>query len=372
MTIPAVMTRTCQNQDPFTAAGLVAALEQAWTAIRTRHPDVPAAVVVVGAGSPAKASQAMKWGHFDSHRWQSGTDRLPEVLISGEGLSRTAAEVFTTLLHEAAHGLADTRGIKDTSRQGRWHNKKFAGLATELGMTTHRDDKLGYSPCTLADPTTTHYQAVIDTLGHALRAWRHPDTPAAGTGRTTNNNGLSCQCDCPRKLRIAIATFAEGPILCAECGAAFLPDDVDRDQYDHDHPYTVHTGHTPPPAITVPEEGDHMVFYDPTGARYGRPTYPYRAAPTGLATLRQLRDQGLRPGGQDIAAQIMWRKGKRVAYLYHINLAKPKRTATAAQRVALDKALLARRTCPTCHHIKDYYIPRRHGECLDCAPEGTP
>jgi hypothetical protein len=28
--------------------------------------------------------------------------------------------VLGTLLHEAAHGLADTREIKDTSRQGRY------------------------------------------------------------------------------------------------------------------------------------------------------------------------------------------------------------------------------------------------------------
>ena len=52
-------------------------------------------------------------------------------------------------------------------------------------------------------------------------------------------------------------------------------------------------------------------FYDPDGDRYGLPTYPWRCAPDGLLTIRQLRDKGLRPGGQDIAAQILWRRGKR-------------------------------------------------------------
>jgi hypothetical protein len=113
----------------------------------------------------------------------------------------------------------------------------------------------------------------------------------------------------------------------------------------------------------------HIPFYDPTGAKYGLPTYPYRFAPDGLLTARQLRARGLRPGGQDIAAQILWRNGKRVAYLYRANLAKPKRTATAAQLVAIGKALLARRTCSTCQQVKEYFIPRRFGECFDCAPE---
>ncbi len=107
-------------------------------------------------------------------------------------------------------------------------------------------------------------------------------------------------------------------------------------------------------------------FYDPNGDRFGLPTYPYRTAPTGLATIRQLRAAGLRPGGQDIAAQILWRRGKRVAYLYRIDLAKPKRTATPAQLAAIDKALTARRTCPTCHQVRDYCIPLSLGECVDC------
>lgn len=120
--------------------------------------------------------------------------------------------------------------------------------------------------------------------------------------------------------------------------------------------------------------GMFVEFYDPHATRHSLPTYPYRNAPTEYATTRQLRAAQLRPGGQPIAAQILWRhKGKlRVAYLYEIGQAKAKRTATPAQRVAIDKALLARRTCRTCGHTKWYYIPRRWGECLDCAGQVTP
>jgi len=109
-------------------------------------------------------------------------------------------------------------------------------------------------------------------------------------------------------------------------------------------------------------------FYDPDGRRYGLPTYPYRLAPDGLLTMRQLRAKGLRPGGQDIAAQILWRhrKHRRIAYLYRIQDAKPKRQATAAQLAAIGKALAARRTCPSCGIEKPYCIPRSRGECNDC------
>ena len=118
----------------------------------------------------------------------------------------------------------------------------------------------------------------------------------------------------------------------------------------------------------LPAQGIRVNFYDPDGQRHGLPTYPYRWAPKGLCTRRQLRAKGLRPGGQDIAAQILWRHRRhtRVAYLYREDLAKPKRHATPAQLKAIRKALQARRTCPVCGLEKDYYIPRSLGECNDC------
>ena len=115
--------------------------------------------------------------------------------------------------------------------------------------------------------------------------------------------------------------------------------------------------------------GWFLEFYDPDGERYGLPTYPWRGAPDGLLTVRQLRARGLRPGGQDVAAQILWRhrRTRRVAYLYRADLAKPKRVASPAQLAAIGRALAARRTCPTCGQEKPYCIPRSRGECNDCA-----
>jgi len=34
--------------------------------------------------------------------------------------------------------VADVRGVKDTSQQGRWHNRRFAVLADELGLASPR------------------------------------------------------------------------------------------------------------------------------------------------------------------------------------------------------------------------------------------
>ncbi|MFE2024610.1 RRQRL motif-containing zinc-binding protein [Streptomyces hygroscopicus] len=112
--------------------------------------------------------------------------------------------------------------------------------------------------------------------------------------------------------------------------------------------------------------------FDPTGTTWGLPTYPWRLAPDGLATRRQLRALGLRPGGQPIAAQVMRRSRRRktgvsVAYLYRLDLAKPVRPMTPARSAALAAAMRARRTCPQCHADAGYCIPTSLGVCVTCA-----
>ncbi|NUS81020.1 MAG: ferrous iron transport protein A [Streptomyces sp.] len=113
---------------------------------------------------------------------------------------------------------------------------------------------------------------------------------------------------------------------------------------------------------------------DPTGARHGIPTYPWRCAPDGYATRRQLRALGLRPGSQSVVVQVLrprYRRGPLVAYLYRVDKALPVRPMTPAKRAALDRANTARRTCPQCRNDAGYVIPLSLGVCVPCAyPDG--
>ncbi|MFC8450602.1 RRQRL motif-containing zinc-binding protein [Kitasatospora sp. NPDC057223] len=114
-------------------------------------------------------------------------------------------------------------------------------------------------------------------------------------------------------------------------------------------------------------------FWDPAGERFGIPTFPWRMAPDSLCTRRQLRARGLRPNGQPVAAQILWRSRKskdvRAAYLYQPELACPVRPMTPAKWAALAAANRARRTCPGCGRDAGYVLPARYGTCLPCADD---
>ena len=202
------------------ASPLLACLERTWQAIRQRHPDVPAAVLVVASGADGKR---LNLGHFAAHRWQvAGADRH-EVLVGGEGLQRGPLDVLGTLLHEAAHGLAQARSIADTSRQGRYHNRRYAALAGELGLDVAVRPPIGWSATTVPEPTTSRYATQLAELATALVLWRRLEQ-RAGTGSRARNL-LACTCGCGRRIRAAKATLAQAPIVCALCAHPFQPED---------------------------------------------------------------------------------------------------------------------------------------------------
>jgi hypothetical protein len=149
------------------------------------------------------------------------------VLVGGEGLHRGALEVLGTLLHEAAHGLAQARNIQDTSRQGRYHNRRYATLATELGLEVASVQPVGWSATTVPDPTVAAYAGQLEELAAALVLWRRQEHRLGPGSRARNL--LAAACGCGRRIRAAKATLAEAPILCAACAQPFQPTDSDQD-----------------------------------------------------------------------------------------------------------------------------------------------
>jgi hypothetical protein len=150
---------------------VLSALEDNWHAIRTRHPQIPSVVIIIASGNSGRGA---KWGHFDPRRWNvDATGTLAEVLVSGEGLRRGPRPVLGTLLHEGTRALAAARGIKDTSRQHRYHNRQFKILAEELGLIVDHDVHIGWSLTSVSDPAAKIYACGLIKLHAALILWLH-------------------------------------------------------------------------------------------------------------------------------------------------------------------------------------------------------
>lgn len=84
---------------------------------------------------------------------KEGKESYYEITICAEYLNRSIEEIIGTLLHEMVHLYCLQKDIKDTSRSGTYHNKKFKQIAEDHGLIIEYDKRIGWSLTTLQGGT---------------------------------------------------------------------------------------------------------------------------------------------------------------------------------------------------------------------------
>lgn len=103
------------------------------------------------------------------------------------------------------------------------------------------------------------------------------------------------------------------------------------------------------------------------GYREGLPWWRWGGAPRGLCTRSQVHAAGRRLArGQDPCGLIVWRRGKRTAVLYRLDLTRPSRRKTPALMAAVEVMERGRRTCRDCGETRDYRMPTSTKTCWTC------
>lgn len=180
-------------------AQVLAALEALWTRARAVHADLPDAIFLLPTN---EGSRRPRNGHFGASRWKpkgyEGDAFYCEVAIFAERLQDGADLVAETVLHEAAHAIAHVRGIKDTSRGGHYHNKKFKLLAEEVGLHVEHDDpKVGYGVTALKPDTLAPYRAEVDLLHATIQAHRAIPTSEPSAPKEPDPAKKKVKLSCP-------------------------------------------------------------------------------------------------------------------------------------------------------------------------------
>jgi len=229
-----------------TGSAVVTLLEKVWTRIRQNHPELPAVVIVTGAGLGLGGG---KWGHFRANGWTARqleegaatSTSLDEMFMAGETLAKGARQVLQTMLHEGAHTLAKVREVQETSRQGRWHNAKFKSLAFEMGLEYNHDsaDKsIGFSQVTLREGTVEEYADLLAELDREIHLMVSLPGFLAGLGGeaggenmgkapkgpaqpNTNNVKATCLCEEPNIIRLSRKVLDKMVVKCDDCGSLF-------------------------------------------------------------------------------------------------------------------------------------------------------
>ena len=103
--------------------------------------------VVITVQSSPKA-----YGHYTTwDAWRQDEKGYREINLGAENLSRAIELTISTLLHEMVHHYCAMAGIKDTSRGGTYHNKKFKAEAEKRGLVIGYDPRIGHSPTSPSD-----------------------------------------------------------------------------------------------------------------------------------------------------------------------------------------------------------------------------
>ena len=167
------------------------------------------------------------YGHISvGERWTVNEDGKRELNISTSYLTRDITEVVATLLHEMVHEYCLIHDIKDTSRGGSYHNKRFKEIAEEkAGLHIEYDKRIGWSVTTpterVMDFCIAHDLTDIQMCDHSGfgrgifgGGTSAPGTPGAAgkTRKPSSTRKYECPC-CGNSVRATKAVR----IMCMDC-----------------------------------------------------------------------------------------------------------------------------------------------------------
>ena len=141
-----------------------------------------------------------------------------ELFMATELVARGATDMFAVLLHEAAHTIACRRGIRDTSRQGRYHNGRFRLIAEEVGLEGDRDRERGWSLMALSEEAKVGYRETVAELTDALAGLPGPRDRAAAAA------AAGPVCGCGRWVPVTgqrRPRIVAGTVMCDVCAEQF-------------------------------------------------------------------------------------------------------------------------------------------------------
>lgn len=149
------------------------------------------------------------WKAWKSKDDESKDGGFYEINMCAEHLTRPFEEVCGTLLHEMVHLDNIGKEIKDTSRNGTYHNKRFKETAEQHGLSIDRDSKYGWTITKLNDDA----KAFVATLdGSAFQLFREKAPRLSKAGSSSSRKYVYPCCG------LIVRATKEVRVICGDCG----------------------------------------------------------------------------------------------------------------------------------------------------------
>lgn len=189
---------------------ITAFLESAYDKLNQHYFDgeLPPVVITVQS-SP-------HYGHYTLNKmWSDGNEDYHEINLGAETLNRSIEQVIATLVHEMTHGYNDLMGIKDTSRSGTYHCRRFKEQAEKRGLIIEYDPRIGWSVTTPAPDLIAFVQE---------QGWNNIDLSRVPLSKATKKPSNVRKYICP-SCRCSVRATKEVNIACLDCDEPMVVED---------------------------------------------------------------------------------------------------------------------------------------------------
>ena len=200
-------------------------LEKMFRTLNARYFDGQLEEPIITVQSTPRA-----YGHVTvSKSWRKGQENRHELNVGAGTLDRPIENVVATLLHEMVHLWNLQNGVKDCSRGGAYHNKKFKQAAEERDLLIGYDSSIGWS---ITEPSDQLLEFIIEQGWSDIQMnrieWQYVPTGAgtgnkAGTaaptttGKPSHTRKYQCPC-CGNSVRAT----KQVNIQCMDCNEQMI------------------------------------------------------------------------------------------------------------------------------------------------------
>lgn len=185
--------------------------------------EVPRPTITIQTRGTAKA-----YGWCSVNPIWEGEEKTHEINITAEYANRPFIDIMETLLHEVVHLDNIVKGIKDCSRGGTYHNKKFKEGAERVGLIVKKTEQYGFAFTEASEELieiikswgldeTTFNTARIDFEKVRSGGDESEDTNPKTGQKRRKSSSIKYVCGCGTIIRAT----KEVNVICGDCGTRF-------------------------------------------------------------------------------------------------------------------------------------------------------
>lgn len=163
-----------------------------------------------------------------------------EINITAEYLNRPVTEIMETMLHEMVHLYCQVNSIKDTSRNGSYHNKRFKAEAERVGLKVEKVPNIGWASTSPKPETIELIERLqLDPAAFKIRRFTWGEVgDDADQDETPRNKPTKRFWRCPtqecenHKIEIKAKKKKPLDVICGKCREKFVYVEIEPEEDD--------------------------------------------------------------------------------------------------------------------------------------------